>query len=158
MVCGDVKPRECFSESVVHNRKTQNVRCMDCASPACTSPGCKTCKSCRDVTCNHPACAKTPEPLNSMLSPKTLEEVQNFKCANCKDEPMNLYTRVGCKKAKSGEAFDAADVKAYTKKPHRKKLLCLECGAQGRTIRDTELYSCRPVSYTHLTLPTKRIV
>ena len=56
---------------------------------------------------------------------------------------MNLYTCVGCKKAKSGEAFDAAAVKAYTKKPHSKKLLCLECVAQGRTIRDTELYTCR---------------
>jgi len=77
-----------------------------------------------------------------MLMPKTLEEVQNFKCANCKDDAMNLYTCVGCERAKAEEAFNAAEVKAYTKKPHSKKLLCLECVAQGRTIRDTELYTC----------------
>ena len=138
VVCGGVKARDCFSKSVLYHRKTQSVRCIDCSSPACTSPGCKTCKSCRDVTCNHPACAKTPVTLNSKLPPHTLEEVRNFKCANCEDDAMNLYTCVGCKKAKSGEAFDAADVKAHAQNSHRKNLLCLECVTQGRTFRDTE--------------------
>ena len=36
----------------------------------------------------------------------------------------------------SREAFTAAG-------PQSKRLLCLECADQGRTIRDTELYSCR---------------
>ena len=56
---------------------------------------------------------------------------------------MKLYTCVGRKKAKSGEAFKAADVKAQVQNSQKKKLLCLQCGEQGRTIRDTELYSCR---------------
>ena len=56
---------------------------------------------------------------------------------------MNRYPCVGCKKDESEEAFKAADVKAYTKKPHSKKLLCLECDAQGRTISDAELNTCR---------------
>ena len=56
---------------------------------------------------------------------------------------MNLYTCAGCNSTKHAEAFDAADVEAHVKNPQRKNLLCLECGEQGRTLRDVKLYSCR---------------
>jgi len=78
-----------------------------------------------------------------MLFPKTLEEVQHFKCANCTDDDMNLYTCVACQKPQSGEAFAENDVRAHAKDPYKKKLLCLACAEQGRTLRDGKLYSCR---------------
>ena len=142
-ICEETKDATLFSKSAYHHKGdySRTLRCNECSHPACTNPGCRTCRSCRKVTCARFYCSESPKPLNSKQLPKTREELQNFRCANCKDDP--LYTCVGCKKAKSEEAFKGEDMKAYAKKPHSKKLLCLECVAQGRTTRDTELYTCR---------------
>ena len=142
-----MKDATLFSKSAYHHKGdySRRPRCNECSNecshPVCTNPGCRTCRSCRRVICTRFFCSKSPTPLNAKQQPKTREELQNFRCANCKDDAMKLYTCVGCKKTTSGEAFNAKEVKAYTKKPHSKKLLCLECVAQGRTIKDTELYT-----------------
>ena len=80
--------------------------------------------------------------MNSSQLPKSLEDVQNFKCATCVDDAMNLYNCSGCNNARPAEAFGAAEVEAYGKNPNKKKMMCLPCVEQGRTIRDTALYSC----------------
>ena len=133
-----------FSKSAMKHKsyKTQKIRCIECSHPACTNPGCITCQSCRDVKCKRLLCAKTPAPLNSRQQPTTEEEVQNFKCANCRADASTAFNCIGCHKAKHCEAFDAANVKAYLRYPQRVLLLCLECKEGGRSVRDVNLYSC----------------
>ena len=89
-------------------------------------------------------CVKTPVPLNPKWRPKTLEEVENFKCAHCREQAFNIYNCLGCHQKNFTNAFDAVAIKAHVKNCNKNKLLCLECLEQGRTIRDIKLYSCHP--------------
>ena len=143
-ICG-TKDVAAFSKSYIKHKVdvAYNIRCNECSHPACTNPDCRTCKSCRDVKCNRFSCAKTPVPLNAKWRPKTLEGVQNFKCARCTEQTFHTYNCIGCNKTKDAKAFDAAAITAHGKNRQKHKLLCLECLEQGRTIRDTKLYSCR---------------
>jgi len=143
-ICG-TKEVTAFSKSYIKNKiyVARNIRCNECSHPACTSPDCRTCKSCRDIKCNRFSCAKTPVPLRARWRPQTLEGVQNFKCAHCTEQTSHAYKCIGCKKMKDAKVFDAAAITAYITRWYRNKLLCQECLEQGRTIRDTKLYSCR---------------
>ena len=142
-ICG-TKDVAAFSKSYIKHKidVARNIRCNECSHPACTNPDCRTCKSCRDVKCNRFSCAKTPVPLNAKWRPKTLEGVQNFKCARCTEQTFHTYNCIGCKKTKDEKAFDVAAIMAHEPKWEKSKLLCLECLEQGRTIRDSKLYAC----------------
>jgi len=142
-ICG-TKDVGAFSKSYIKHKVDlpYNIRCNECCHPACTNPDCSTCKSCRDIKCNRFSCAKTPIPMHKKWRPKTLEEVQNFKCARCKEQTFDDYNCIGCDKMKDAKAFETEAITVHRKNPDRRKILCLECLEQGRTIRDTKLYFC----------------
>ena len=144
-ICG-TKDVAAFSKSYKKHKVdvAYNIRCNECSHPACTNPDCRTCQSCGDIKCEMLSCAKTPVPLNPKWRPKTLEEVENFKCAHCREQAFHIYNCLSCHQKKFTNAFDAVAIKAHVKNCNKNKLLCLECLEQGRTIRDIKLYSCHP--------------
>ena len=116
-VCG-TSDVTAFSNSYIKHKSNvaYNIRCNECSHPACTNPDCKTCQSCRDIKCERLSCAETPVPLNPKWRPKTLEAVQNFKCAHCTQQAFHIYNCIGCHQEKSTKAFDAAVIKEHVKK------------------------------------------
>ena len=60
----------------------EKPKCLECMSPSCSNPACKTCKSCRNVQCKDPAtCTKEPE----ILVGAALEQMKKTKlCKACR--------------------------------------------------------------------------
>ena len=135
-----------FSPSVLHDISDtrRQIWCREHSNPACTNPACKTCKSCRNAKkpCTRTYCTEEPEPLPVSKRPQTPEDLLTFECGLCAGTKKKLYRCVACNTDKSAEAFSTTDVKAHEKKPGNKKLLCRDCGANGCTARDTQLYTC----------------
>ena len=87
-ICDMKKPPSAFGESAKHHRgaKHQNIRCLDCANPACNAIGCTTCKVCRNVACRsrNNRCTKQIQTLNSNILPGTHKDVLDFFCERCR--------------------------------------------------------------------------
>ena len=85
-LCAQKKTRVEYSSMMWMHRfyNDQRTLCLDCSRPACTSPTCKTCRSCRNETCKQLGCTEPIRPLNAKLLPQTLDDVQNFRCSNCR--------------------------------------------------------------------------
>ena len=119
-ICG-TKDVAAFSNSYIKHKVdvAYNIRCNECSHPACTNPDCRICRSCRDIKCERLSCAKTPVPLNPKWRPKTLEGVQNFKCAHCTKQAFHICYCIGCNETKDEKAFDVAAITAHGKNGKR---------------------------------------
>src|SRR5664279_6508992 len=75
------------------------------------------------------------------------------------DEAMNLFTRAWNESSTDFEKFTSAHFVARHQKTITEKLIWDETALDhALKINDGSLNGSLPVSYTHLTLPTKRIV
>ena len=64
------------------NSRHQEIKCLDCLNPRCSSPACTTCKSCRNPSCVSSECKKKPKALN----PKQLvafAKKEDYVCEAC---------------------------------------------------------------------------
>ena len=98
-VCNETDPTK-FSKSMVGNKSLSNRRtlCLDCTSPACTAPDCKTCKRCRNPACKRTnRCDKQPKRLNTSQYPKTMAEKISFRCSACQRTKCSLCQRAATK-------------------------------------------------------------
>ena len=74
-----------YNASMWNHRFTRDVLCRDCSHPPCIAPKCKTCKTCRDPTCNQRTkCRKPIKPLHPKCFPQSKEEVATYLCTRCR--------------------------------------------------------------------------
>ena len=78
--CERSLPKEAFPRWTA--KKHTRYVCLDCLHPSCRNGGCRTCKSCREVSCKDPSCSKELKPLNGQ-SLKALTNVAEYECDQC---------------------------------------------------------------------------
>ena len=58
------------------------LTCIDCLHPPCRNAGCKTCKSCRNVSCKAVACVIKPKPLQGRAM-QGIDDTAQYECDRC---------------------------------------------------------------------------
>ena len=86
-VCGETKGKDGYPPSMWQNRskRTQRTLCFRCCRPPCSSKTCKTCAVCRDPNCKRRKCDSAIQPLNARNLPRSIDEVEQFLCATCRN-------------------------------------------------------------------------
>ena len=101
-LCREDLPMSAHPAGMWHHRTdvTRGTLCRDCCRPKCTRVEWKTCKECRDPSCDRGrTCIKKIERLHPKQLPTSLEQLQNWLCAACRqrcdlcreDLPISAY-------------------------------------------------------------------
>ena len=108
--CFLCKERKETSQFVKRNHYTDEWRCLACANPSCTSPGCLDA-----------ATIKKDTPLPSYLWPKTKEELAKYRFLACRER----WTCVTCHNLHLQTNFSSRE--RIHKYLHYDKPVCLDC-------------------------------
>ena len=123
-LCLRWQPKEAFPSRQANRT---GLTCIDCLHPPCRNAECKTCRSCRDVSCKAVACLNKPKPLNG----RTMQintDAAKYECDKCLFPGCSLCGKEMTKRTKQNKRKSAF----WKELSVPRSWMCEDCEIRGR--------------------------